>query len=214
MNFRRPGCVSRYCSKKSLCRDCKKSRGGPRCKPKTARCRRTRSGGIYVTLDGNASRGNMILELREILGGEDNRTKEASMREMKEDYPELKLRVHDSVCACQFAAPYVQWMMLDRFHAKNHKRPLCRTKFNPNTPSNCKIRYRYGCANTVACEQLFRNLNQHSTAQQMGKLQYRAFWRHVCLNYNSYVANSTPQSCSLTHPATSRRLTLRKKGLR
>ena len=184
------------------------------CKPKCAKWRKKRTGGLYVTVDGAAASGNRILEAREMNGAEDNSLKQASLASTVGNYPSVALWIHDSVCSCGFAEGKVRWRMLDRFHEKNHVRRLCRTVFNPNTPSNSKIRYRMGCANTVACEQLFRHFNRYSTAQRMGRLSYRAFWRHACMRYNQYLLSSSAKVSSMTHPATSRRLTLKAIGRR
>ena len=212
LNKRMAGCPSRRCHAKKLCMKCV---GGKTtlCKPKIQKLRKKRTGGIYLSVDGNADSGR-ILELREVLAAESNLVKEASLRDLKRKFPGLELWVHDSVCACNFADSVVKHRLLDRFHIRNHKREVCRSRFNPNTPWNSKLRYKFGCANTVVCEQLFRMRNQYSAAQRMGRLCYRAFWMHFCMWYNSYVSGRRKGSLSLTRPATSRRDTLKRTGRR
>ena len=164
---------------------------------------------IYLAVDGNLESANTILELREMIGSVDNRIKEESSDAMLDTYKGIAPWVHDNVCACDFSKALARWRMLDRFHERNHTRAICRTTLNPNTPSNCKIRYRSKCTNTSARDQISRYMNRHSTAQRLGKLNYRAFWRHACMFYNACIALRTPQSCSITRPAISRRLTLK-----
>ena len=186
-NKRRPGCRAIGCSRKAVCKTCAEEKSRAECKPKCARWRKKRTGGLYATLDGSLSSGNRILEVMEINGAEDHGLKQASLASMVRNYPGVELWVRDSVCACGFADSIVRWRMMDRFHEKNHVRQVCRTVSNPNTPSNCKIRYRLECTNTVACEQLFRQFNRYAAAQRMGKLNNRAFWRHACIRYNQYL---------------------------
>ena len=156
----------------------------------------------------------MILELREVIGSEDNRIKGASLAKTVGTYPGLSLWVHDNVCACDFSKSLARWGMLGRFHERNRTRSICRATFNPNAPINCKIRYRFKRTNTSAREQIFRHMGRHSSAHRLGKLNYRAFWRRACMFYNTSIVLRTPQSRSITHPAISRRLALETTGSR
>ena len=109
-----------------------------------------------MAVGGDVSSGGRIVELREMLSPENNDVKETSLRAITALFGPLSLFVHDSVCACSFADSMVQRKMLDRLHAKNHCREICRAKYNPNTPWNARTRQRLGVSNTVACEQKFR----------------------------------------------------------
>ena len=115
-----------------------------------------RTGGVYLTVDGDARNGNRIVELREMMGTEDNVLKETSLSDVCARFGTLSLWMRDYVCSCAFADGMVRKKMLDRFHAKNHTRQVCRTKYNPSTSANSRIRNRLGVWNTVACEQTFR----------------------------------------------------------
>ena len=184
------------------------------CRKATPSLRAHRTGGVYLTVDGDAATGNRIVELREILATEDNALKEASLASMSAKFGKLAIWIRDSVCACAFSAMYSERKMMDRFHAKNRKKEVCKTKFNPSTPWNARRRYAYGRTNTVACEQMFRYFNQHSTSQKMGRGNYRAFWRHVCIYYNNHAASTRRNKRSVKNPCVSRRLALKTIGRR
>ena len=68
--------------------------------------------------------------MREILPTEDNALKEASLSAVASKFGKASIWIHDSACACSFAASYSERQMLDRFHAKNHKKDVCKTKFS------------------------------------------------------------------------------------
>ena len=91
-----------------------------------------------------------------MMGTEDNALKETSLSDVCARFGILSLWMHDYVCSCAFADAMVRKKMLDRFHARNHTRQVCRTKYNPSTSANSRIRNRLGVWNTVACEQTFR----------------------------------------------------------
>ena len=107
-----------------------------------------RTVGIYLSVAGGAA-SSRILELREILAAEANIVKESSLLSIKRKYPPLDLWVHGSLCAGKFADGIVGRRLLDRFHIRNRKAEICRTKFNPDTQWNCKLRYRFGCTNSI-----------------------------------------------------------------
>ena len=124
-------------------------------KPK-ASIRMERTGGLYLTAGGAVSSGGRIVEIREMLSPGNNDVKETSIRAITALFGPLSLLVHDSVCACSFADSMVQREMMDRPHAKNRRREICRTKYNPNTPWDARTRKRLGVLNTVSCEKTFR----------------------------------------------------------
>ena len=128
------------------------------------------------------------------------------------DNHRIYLWAHDNVCDCEFAESHVRCRMSVRFHERNHTREICRETLNPNTPAICKVRYRFGCANASASEQLFRHVNRQSTAQRIGKLNYRAFWRRACMFYNASVQLRASQSRIVTHPAISKQLQAKTAG--
>ena len=75
----------------------------------------------------------------------------------------------DSICSCGFAKELVRWGMLDKFHAPQHIREVCRTVHNPFTSYNAKTRKRLGCTVTVAAEHVFRFCNRHVSALKIGR---------------------------------------------
>ena len=158
------------------------------CRKATTRFRKRRTGGVYLTVDGDAATGNRVLELREMMDTEDNVLKEAPAPSIVSKFGKLSLWIRDSVCACSFSVAYSGRKMIGRPHAKNRKMEVCKEQFSPITPWGSRIRYRHGCVNTVACEQISRYSNQHSAAQHMGRANYRAFWGHECIYYNRHVA--------------------------
>lgn len=146
-----------------------------------------RTGGIYLTMQGNETSSGCrrrILELREMSGNEDNQLKEQSLRDVKTSCPRLQLFIHDLACRCSFADAIVRHRMLDKFHARNHVEPECRKKFNPGTKKNQAILKKFRVENTSTCEQIFRFMNLHFSAQYMSRANYRTFWRHLCIHYN------------------------------
>ena len=155
-----------------------------KCKPKKAQTRSGRTGGIYATVSGSSQDKNFALEVRELLGSENNVEKEKSLKALASKCENLELWVRDSVCGCEFADKYVKRRMIDRFHSKNHVRELCRAKYNPDWAANARVRKKLKCDNTVAAEQLFRPCNRHTAALSMTKCNYGAYWRHFFKNYS------------------------------
>ena len=133
-----------------------------------------------MRVDGDAQ-SSRILELREILSAETNVVREARLVALKRRYPSKDLWVHDSVCAYQFSEGISRRRLLSRFHISRRKIDVCRARFNPDAPPRCKLRYRFGCTNTVARDQIFRKRYRQSTAQRMGMLSYIAFWETSAL---------------------------------
>ena len=143
---------------------------------------------------------------------EDNSPKGAAIESVVSKFWKLSLRIRDSVCACSFSVAYYEGETPGRPHAKNHKREVCKRKFNPSKTWNPRIRYRHGRANTAARDHIFRYFDQQSAAQKMGRENYRAFWRHACIYYNSHVACVRKEKLSLNNPCVSRRLKIRAIG--
>ena len=156
LNRRRPGCTVDGCRPRSLC-DLRVGNAGVRvCMKSQAPFRRMRTGGVYLTVDGDARSGNRIVELMEMLGTEDNALEETSLSDVCARFGSLSLWMRDYVCSCAFADAMVRKNMSGRFHARNHTRQVCRTKYNPPTSANSRIRNRLCVWNTVSCEQTFR----------------------------------------------------------
>ena len=57
---------------------------------------------------------------------------------------------------------------MDKFHAPQHMREVCRTRYNPVWAPNAKIRKRLGCTVTVAAEHVFRFCNRRVAALKIG----------------------------------------------
>ena len=55
---------------------------------------------------------------------DDNALKETSLAAVDAKFGKLSIWIHDSVFACAFAASYSERKMVDRFHAKNHKKDV------------------------------------------------------------------------------------------
>lgn len=117
------------------------------CKPANQKTRPEGTGGICSGVGGDA-KSSMIIEPREILAAEANLVKEAILVTLKRKYLSLDLRIHDIVCACQFAACITRRLLLDLFHIGNRKKDICRAKSNPGAPSSCQLRYSFGRTNT------------------------------------------------------------------
>ena len=91
-----------------------------------------------------------------MLATEDNALGETALADVCARFGSLPLWMRDYVCACAFADTMVRKKMLGRFHAKNHTRKVCRTKYNPSTSENSRIRNRLGVWNTVSRDREFR----------------------------------------------------------
>lgn len=163
------------------------------CKDKDETVVLGRTGGIYLTMEGNASKKHtqQIVELRENVNVENNDLKEKSLKVVTKMCPGIKLWVHDLACKANFAEELVKHRMIDRFHSKTHTKK-CNIRFNPDSRSNKIIRGKLKVKNTSICEQMWSYFNKHTGAKRMSRAHSRAFWRHCCIAYNKASRSNRP----------------------
>ena len=91
-----------------------------------------------------------------MMGTEGDALKETALSVVCAMFGSLSLWVLDYVRSCAFADTAVRKKMSGRPHSKNHTRKVCRTKYNPTTFANSRIRNRLGVWSTVASDRTFR----------------------------------------------------------
>ena len=116
----------------------------------------------YTYATTQKGEGQCVLELREMHDFETNALKERSLRAVLGSHPNLKLWIHDLVCRAKFADGLVPLRMPDKFHRTNHTIAICKTTYNPRTPTNKRILKKFGVLNTQKAEQIWgRVFNRH-----------------------------------------------------
>jgi len=157
-----------------------------RCKSKVPVKLRGRTAGLYLTMNASAKKGEdlRIVELREMVDNESNKIRQASLLAVKRVCPRLRLWIHDLACRANFASKIVKRRMLDLFHDKCHTDLKCKRLYNPKTKKNAALLKAHKVHNTSICEQMWRFFNKHWGSRFMALYNYRAFWRHICMEYN------------------------------
>lgn len=109
--------------------------------------------------------------------------KEAALDEVVSTCGPVNIYCHD--CACQLDKRFtgkVGSCILDAFHAMAHK--CDKKKYDPRHTANV---HKMKGLNAQAAEQLWSIMDRFLFATNMGRSNYRAFFRHYCIWRNKFV---------------------------